>query len=197
MSKKTEYDDALHRFRCSRNPELEGTYRMLVKILDEHMKRHTAEMYSPANFDLKEKKGRHNKDLARESMELVKAYKVVQEVWTRIQKQAIAEASLMSFDERVGFFCDWLLDDREVGRLNRRKGVKMLLSAIHEAEQRDNALKEASRAEYRDEPDLDDDFKFTPAEKAADAKDDERAPETWEGDDGIERIEMGEDWVDE
>jgi hypothetical protein len=187
---------ALHNFKRQKikDPELE--YRALRRVISEHLDRHTQAMFEGKNYDVAADKGVYNKDLAKEAIELIKGIKVLDDMWTKLQKQAKADAALMSIEERTTYFCEWLLDPSEVGPNNLRKAIKLIWPALREAEVRQKSLKLEGRIAY-DQGDPADEFYRTPAEQSADAQDDERAPETWVGDDGLERIEVGEDWDEE
>ena len=179
-------------FSFRKAPELEHEYKTMAKIVSEHKNRHLDAMYSPKHYN-EDVGGVYDSKLAKDAIELVKAEKVLGDMWLKIQKQAVAEASLMSFEERVGYFLDWLTDPEEVGRINRRKAIKMIWAALHAMEQEEATLAELGKDALRDKPDPEDPFHFTPAEKAADAADDESAPESWEGDDGLTYYEVSDE----
>lgn len=81
---------------------LEDTFKHAHQMIDEQIRRLEVEMFTEKNV------GKYIPHLSKQSQELAKTLHSLGTMYLRIQNEAKKSAELMSFDEQMDAFADWI-----------------------------------------------------------------------------------------
>lgn len=127
-------------------PKIEATFQRMLKLLDEHIKRHEIASFMPELWNEEHNQPKYSPKLAKEAKELAQSLAGLGSLFLRIQKEQRAAADLMTLDEKIDAI-EALSE--ELGKLQSRKFLARLYEIARKLEKRHLGPYHTSKAESK------------------------------------------------